>query len=70
VNVFNAALVDHAGSDVAGGNQVAQPFSGVRIDFVVVGRHLSLPLPAGGLGSGEGGAGVINHRIAGHDAIF
>lgn len=40
-DVIYAPLVDFAGSDVAGGDQVAQPLGGEGIDLVVVGPQLA-----------------------------
>jgi len=37
--IFNAPGVDHAGGDVAGRDQVAQPLGCIGVDFVVVGGH-------------------------------
>jgi hypothetical protein len=43
-HVGDAALVDIAGRDVSGGDEVAQPLGGIGIDLIVVRRphHLSV----------------------------
>jgi hypothetical protein len=43
-NIFNAPFVNDAGRDLASGYQFAQPCSGERVDFIVIGgRHSPLP---------------------------
>jgi hypothetical protein len=44
-DVFDASLVDDAGSDVSSGDEVSQPLRGVRIDFVVEGTQPALRTP-------------------------
>jgi hypothetical protein len=38
-DIFNTSLINFSRCDVAGGDQVAQPLRGKRIDLVVVGIH-------------------------------
>lgn len=44
---LDAAVIDMARGDQAGGNEVAQPLGGKRIVFVVVGSHENNPRPLG-----------------------
>lgn len=44
VDIFDTPFIHIAGRDVAGLDQVAQPLSGCRVNFVVVGSHDFLPL--------------------------
>jgi hypothetical protein len=39
LEVFDAAVIDDSGSDVAGGHEVVKPLCGVRLVFVIEGRH-------------------------------
>ncbi|WP_260431972.1 hypothetical protein [Burkholderia stagnalis] len=39
LDILDTPFVDVAGRYVTGGDQVAQPLRGVRIDLVVVGAH-------------------------------
>ena len=38
-HVDDASLVNISGGDMSGGNEIAEPLSGIRVDFIVVGTH-------------------------------
>jgi hypothetical protein len=40
-NVFNATVINISGRDVPGSNKISQPMDAVRIDLVIICRHVS-----------------------------
>jgi hypothetical protein len=46
-HVDDASLVDIAWRDVSGGDEVAEPLGGIRVDLVVVGGHGKVDLRSG-----------------------